>query len=196
VLKLFGEMKWYWEVADGNEAFADLAAAVAMAESSGDHNAISSSGDYGLWQINAAAHPQYNRGQLLEPHYNAMAAVAISENGTNWRPWCTAYTDCRCGTQGGRFDPRGASCVGRIYRRLRGSPVIAPSGEGRQHQHGPTTGLAADPNALPEVDLHFTNSILGWHRLMRAFGHTVPTYARATNRTSGKFPKALGLRRG
>lgn len=70
----------------------DLAAAIAMAESGGNPNAV---GDLalgrsiGLWQINLAAHPQYNENDLLDATNNAMAALAVSANGTNWRPWST-----------------------------------------------------------------------------------------------------------
>jgi Lysozyme like domain len=79
-----------------------LAAAVAMAESGGDscangdpHNASGCSSDYnstsfGLWQIHVTAHPQYNSSQLKnDANYNALAALAISSQGTNWTPWST-----------------------------------------------------------------------------------------------------------
>ena len=39
---------------------------------------------------------------------NARAAVAISNGGTNWRPWCTAWSDAACGTKGGSYLGRGA----------------------------------------------------------------------------------------
>lgn len=75
-----------WIQAGGNPAKADIASAVALAESSGNPNAISPTQDYGLWQINRAAHPtQFT----LNPLANARAAVAISSNGTNWTPWVT-----------------------------------------------------------------------------------------------------------
>jgi soluble lytic murein transglycosylase-like protein len=73
----------------------DLAAAVAMAESGGNPNAI---GDVtlgrsvGLWQINLAAHPQYDEASLLDPTTNASAAFEISRGGTNWGPWTTYRT--------------------------------------------------------------------------------------------------------
>jgi lysozyme-like protein len=70
----------------------DLAAAIAMAESGGNILAL---GDimlghsYGLWQINARAHPEYDVAQLVDPTYNAKAALEISHRGTNWQPWTT-----------------------------------------------------------------------------------------------------------
>lgn len=53
----------------------------------------SSTDDYGLWQINHPAHPQYDTAQLVaDPLYNARAAYAISSGGTSWRPWTTFRT--------------------------------------------------------------------------------------------------------
>jgi hypothetical protein len=72
-----------------------LAAAIAMAESGGNPNAI---GDLtlgrsiGLWQINLAAHPQYDEAGLMDPATNAQAAFSISRGGTVWTPWTTYNT--------------------------------------------------------------------------------------------------------
>ena len=63
----------------------DLAAAIAKAESGGNPNAI---GDLtlgrsvGLWQINLAAHPNYDEASLLDPTTNAQAAFSISAGET------------------------------------------------------------------------------------------------------------------
>ena len=80
-----------------------LAAAIAMAESSGNEcaqgdpnigmhmcsgpNGTSSS--FGLWQVHAPAHPQYNVNWLLTADYNARAALEISRAGQDFRPWST-----------------------------------------------------------------------------------------------------------
>lgn len=66
-----------------------LAAAVAMAESGGRASVVGPTGDYGLWQIHVAAHPQYTPAALLNPEYNALAALDISKRGTDWTPWAT-----------------------------------------------------------------------------------------------------------
>lgn len=66
------------------------AIAVAMAESSGNTKAVSSTGCcHGLWQINTEVHP-YSKSQMQDPVQNAAAAWKISGNGTNWGPW-SAY---------------------------------------------------------------------------------------------------------
>lgn len=71
---------------------ADIAAAVALAESGGDPG---SEGDLtlgvsrGLWQINLRAHPEFDPIRLFEQDYNAKAAYLVSSHGTNWKPWTT-----------------------------------------------------------------------------------------------------------
>lgn len=77
--------------------FADpvTAAAIAMAESGGNPDAVGDLvitpplGSIGLWQINAAAHPQYDPTSLHDPNTNAAAALTISSGGTNFQPWST-----------------------------------------------------------------------------------------------------------
>ena len=76
----------------------DTAAAIAMAESSGNPDAVGDLsitppyGSVGLWQINVKAHPQYDPQSLHDPNYNAQAALAVSSGGTNFRPWTTYNT--------------------------------------------------------------------------------------------------------
>jgi len=81
----------------------ELAAAVAMAESGGNPCAQGDpnigvhpcdrlngkSTSFGLWQINTTHNPQYDAKSLLDPQYNARAALAISKQGATWRPWST-----------------------------------------------------------------------------------------------------------
>lgn len=82
-----------WIGVGGAPSQASMAAAIALAESRGQ-NIPNSTGapSYGLWQINTNAHPEYTPTQMLNPINNAKAAVAVSQNGTNWNPWQT-YTD-------------------------------------------------------------------------------------------------------
>jgi len=68
----------------------NLAAAVAMAESSGNPFAVGDNGtSFGLWQIHAPAHPEFDTTQLMVSSYNAHAALLISKSGTDWTPWTT-----------------------------------------------------------------------------------------------------------
>lgn len=82
-----------WVAAGGDPAAAEVAVAVAMAESGGRPGAISppnsdghSSIDRGLWQINDYWHGADSTTDVAR---NAAAAVRISGNGTNWKPWST-----------------------------------------------------------------------------------------------------------
>jgi hypothetical protein len=69
---------------------ANVAAAIAMAESGGNPRAQSVTGDFGLWQINARSWPQFDRAKLLEPTYNAQAMAIVSRTGRGWDHW-TVY---------------------------------------------------------------------------------------------------------
>jgi TP901 family phage tail tape measure protein len=76
-----------WREAGGNPAAANLAAAVALAESGGNQFAknVNANGtiDRGYWQINSIHGALSTFNELG----NASAAVTISGNGTNWNPW-------------------------------------------------------------------------------------------------------------
>lgn len=80
-----------WVQAGGSRVFAPIAAAVAMAESGGNPDAVNKntngSIDRGLWQINSI-HGSLSK---MDPLANARAAVKISKGGSNWQPW-VAFT--------------------------------------------------------------------------------------------------------
>lgn len=104
----YAQLMCVWTQAGGSAQTAAMAAAIAMAESGGRSNASNSNSngsiDRGLWQINSS------NGSLstFDIMGNARAAVQMSNNGTNWRPWCTAYSDGACGTRGGGYLGSGA----------------------------------------------------------------------------------------
>ena len=67
-----------------------IAWAVAMRESGGRADAISSTGDYGVFQFNRAAwsdQPWWNTHKLLTRKYNIMIAYKISQHGKTFYPW-------------------------------------------------------------------------------------------------------------
>ena len=67
-----------------------IAWAIAMRESGGRANAISSTGDYGVFQFNRAAWsdaPWWNTKKLLTRDYNIMVAYRVSQHGKTWYPW-------------------------------------------------------------------------------------------------------------
>jgi lysozyme-like protein len=94
----FAQLKNLWVQAGGSAASSTIAAAIAMAESGGNPDSINTANsngtiDRGLWQINSIHGSQ----STLDPLANARAAVAISKGGTDWRPWCVAWSNGRCG---------------------------------------------------------------------------------------------------
>jgi Lysozyme like domain len=150
-----------WVLAGGPQQYADTAAAIAQAESSGDPTKINntarpnrpgyhapSSGaqpeySVGLWQINLEAHPGYTEAQMLDPVANAEAAVAISSAGSSFAAW-TTYTN-------------------GVYRSyLAGS---TSSGLG-----GTTGGGGAGAAAASDA----TRSTSGWHSINTALSRRLP----------------------
>lgn len=64
--------------------------AIVMRESGGRANAISSTGDYGMFQFNRSAwsgQDWWNTKKLLTKKYNAQIAYDISDGGRTWYPW-------------------------------------------------------------------------------------------------------------
>ena len=90
----YAELEGLWLTAGGSKSADSMAAAIAMAESTGSTTAMNGQYVSGLWQINTApnANPEYTVAQMQNPLANAKAAVAISKNGTDWTPWQT-YTN-------------------------------------------------------------------------------------------------------
>jgi LysM repeat protein len=78
-----------WVAAGGAWSLAFIGAEIALAESGGRQYAHSPTNDYGYWQINGGHGP---RMATYNPIGNAKAAIAISSNGRNWRPWTTYIT--------------------------------------------------------------------------------------------------------
>lgn len=81
----------------GNDA--QIAAAIAIAESSGRPNIYNpetamptppQKGSYGLWQIYLNAHPEFSGQNLFDPVTNAQAAFLVySAAGNSFSPWST-----------------------------------------------------------------------------------------------------------
>lgn len=75
------------------------AVAVAMAESSGNPNALGDvgigQGSFGLWQINSKYHPEFGPDftTLYDPQTNANAAYSVyTAAGNSFTPWSTFKT--------------------------------------------------------------------------------------------------------
>jgi hypothetical protein len=138
----YAQLEAVWIQAGGNSQEAPMAAAIAMAESGGNSNAshTNSNGsvDRGLWQINSTN----GSGSTFDVMTNARTAISMSNNGTNWRPWCTAYSDGACGTSGGTYEGNGAPY--RKYLKLGVAPdYSAPLNATNAAANQPATELAA-----------------------------------------------------
>lgn len=85
----------HWLANGGDPAAVTTAAAVALTQSGGDPALITPAGGYGLWGIGDAWFPTLGLTPVtvLDPDINALAAIAISGNGTDWSPWPTAHPD-------------------------------------------------------------------------------------------------------
>ena len=95
-----GQLKEILRQAGWPESLIPIMAAVGMAESTGNPRAINPgrgangpTNEYsiGLWQINTRAHPQYNKAALMDPLYNAKAALEVFRK-QGIRAW-GAFTD-------------------------------------------------------------------------------------------------------
>jgi lysozyme-like protein len=92
----YAQLESYWEQGGGSSVTAPIAAAIAMAESSGEN--VEQQGQpyattgWGLWQITPGnSEPQYGTdADLLNPVNNAKAAVAKwKAAGNSFTPWTT-----------------------------------------------------------------------------------------------------------
>ena len=90
----YAQLQGLWIANGGNRAVAPLAAAIALAESSGQSAVTSANPDggvnVGLWQLDTKGKGAgHTVAQLQDPATNAAVAVAGSKNGTDWSAWAT-----------------------------------------------------------------------------------------------------------
>jgi hypothetical protein len=88
------QLETLWTANGGNPAVANVAAAVALAESSGRPGVTSSNPDggvnVGLWQLDTkGVGAGHTITELADPATNARITVMGSTNGTNWSAWQT-----------------------------------------------------------------------------------------------------------
>jgi hypothetical protein len=93
----YAEITQVWVKNGGSSTTANLAAAIAEAESSGRTGVTSSNPDggtnVGLWQLDTkGVGAGYTVAQLQDPDTNARITVMHTSNGKNWGPWETWHT--------------------------------------------------------------------------------------------------------
>lgn len=150
----YAQLEQLWINASGNPQVAKIAAAVALAESGGNPNAISPSNDYGLWQINIIHGAQ----ATLDVMANARAAVAISNNGSNWGPWCTCWVDPKnnCGHFLGPTPQPGSPAAKLIQNNVAPDPNTPLNGTGA------ATATPTPPNTATETGFFSGCNTLEW----------------------------------
>ncbi len=185
----FAQLRTLWLQAGGSVGGADIAAAIALAESSGCQYALAGPKDVrpvkqctyrqttgensaGLWQINHNAHPETDLQSLFDPAYNAAAAVRISQNGKDFRPWTTFTT-------------------GAYLTYLRQAGGAIPS----RPQPQPKTKLP-EIGAEGGAQLKPTGVFASWARLMYALGGALPSQAKRTEQATRnlRWLSARGVR--
>ena len=89
----WGQLWGLWDGAGGRRDKGAMMASIAEAESSGYSNAVSSAGAIGCWQEMPfwAGVMGWPVSMLYVAHYNAVAAVHISGNGSNVGAWDVCY---------------------------------------------------------------------------------------------------------
>lgn len=93
----YAQLEGLWITNGGSKAVAPLAAAIAMAESSGRTDATSANPDggvnVGLWQLDTKGKGAgHTVADLKDPATNAAVAVQGSNDGTDWSAWETFVT--------------------------------------------------------------------------------------------------------
>lgn len=107
----FNQVVQTWIAAGGNPQAAQMAAAVADAESGLNPGASRTNPDgtvgVGLWLIPQNGTPPGSN----DPVANARAAIQLSQNGKDWTQWCSAWSDNNCGCSNGTYLGSGANAL-------------------------------------------------------------------------------------
>lgn len=165
-----------WITAGGNTGDqTTIAVAVALAESGGWTTAVSPSADYGVWQINIVHRSQFPN--LWPQRFNAVAsakmAKAISGNGMDWGPWCTAWADpANCGHYLGPVLQHGSpaySHLAHVAAVLGASPPV--------EHYPPGFGQHVGGDAWSRIQHIMGDGGAGWHDTLQATHAYLKGYA-------------------
>lgn len=129
------------------------AIAIILAESGGNPNAthknLNGSTDYGLFQINSVHGSLLQQGSWSDPVANARMGLAVSSNGSNWKPWTTFNTGAYR-----LFLPRASNASG--------SPVtpISPDIQQVSSPVASTFGAIFDPHSYYRIGMFLFGTLL------------------------------------
>lgn len=150
----WSQVQEYWIQAGGNPQAAGMAAAVADASSglAADINRTLPGGStgVGLWLIPQDGSPP----GTTDPLANARAAVAQSNNGTDWSSWCAAWSDNACGQNGGQYLGPGSNALMALagqatstpYKVIGSSPASSGVGASAATGSSTATGTSSGTN--------------------------------------------------
>ena len=114
----YSQVENTWVQAGGNPQAASMAAAIADAESGLNPNSNRTNPDgttsIGLWLIPKNGTPPGS----TDPIANARAAIQLSNNGTDWTQWCSAWSDNNCGCNNGTYLGSGANALMSLQSQL------------------------------------------------------------------------------
>ncbi len=144
----FAQLEELWIQNGGSPSTAPIMAAIAIAESGGCANCPpSSTGDYGLFQINRSNFPSPN-WNWSDPNTNTQKAIQMSDNGQNVAAWCTAWTNpkANCG-HGSLSSPQAGSPAYKALVSAGGSSTLPAVKQAVANQSG-TAAPGACSNAV------------------------------------------------
>lgn len=148
----FGQIEDLWTKNGGNPMAAPVMAAIALAESGGRTDALNTKPpDYsvGLWQVNyygslgPSRTSQYGAPAQLasDPDAQAKAAISISGNGSNLRPWST-YTS---GAYRSFLSQNAIPALPNVAQPP-GGPTLETAAQGESYDEGVITMPSVIPN--------------------------------------------------
>lgn len=164
-----------WVAHGGTNASAEVAVAIATAESGRRPTAISPDGGYGLFQIQASVWVgpfPVTRQQLLDPNTNTEIAVHIATRGSNFAAWCTMWANPvrDCG-HGHITTPQRGSAAARYMGLIQG--IVPPTPQ--QLHPGPEGADVATENTWNQIrDWFGGGATQRWRKIDNAT-HTVRT---------------------
>ena len=144
--------------------FHDMMIAIAMAESSGNPNAIGDKDlvndkwgeSIGLFQVRSLKNPEEfgkvdqlrQKDKLFDPVYNAKAAFEISKKGQDWTPWSTFTNESYL-----KFMPESSGVVSRTIPKRRSNQSRGPlPGKKRPGMGSRSKPLSLDLESFDEND--------------------------------------------
>lgn len=149
----FSQLEALWVEAGGPSAVAPVMAAIALAESSGNPNAVNAKdpgGSVGLWQINGAAWPQLSATyNLADPLQNAIAAVDVYR-----AQGLSAWSTYNNGAYAGYLQSNGGAVATSVAAPASVLPAIGSAGAAATAATSSAIGALGAPAAIADLPVN------------------------------------------